>query len=101
MKKTVIWAGNSQAQLAAIDRENAMRILHAIDDYLTDGSGDVKKLRPPRRDLRLRVGATASSSSPSVLVPSKSLASDIARRRIEIQPRFRIPLFARKTAAHH
>jgi mRNA-degrading endonuclease RelE of RelBE toxin-antitoxin system len=56
MKKTVIWAGNSQAQLAAVDRENAMRILHAIDDYLTDGSGDIKKLRPPRRDLRLRVG---------------------------------------------
>ena len=56
MKKTVIWSGRSQAQLAAIDRENAMRILHAIDGYLTDGSGDVKKLRPPRRDLRLRVG---------------------------------------------
>lgn len=56
MKKTVIWSGNSQAQLAAIDRENAMRILHALDDYLTDGSGDIKKLRPPRRDLRLRVG---------------------------------------------
>ena len=56
MKKTVVWAGNSQAQLAAIDRVTAMRILHAIYDYLTDGSGDVKKLRPPCRDLRLRVG---------------------------------------------
>jgi mRNA-degrading endonuclease RelE of RelBE toxin-antitoxin system len=56
MKKTVVWAGNSQAQLAAIDRETAMRILLAIDGFLTDGSGDVKKLRPPRRDLRLRVG---------------------------------------------
>jgi hypothetical protein len=33
-----------------------MRILHAIDDYLTDGSGDIKKLRSPRRDLRLRAG---------------------------------------------
>jgi hypothetical protein len=33
VKKTVIWAGNSQAQLAAVDRENAMRILHAIDDF--------------------------------------------------------------------
>ena len=56
MKKHVVWSGNSRAQLAAIDREMAMRILRAIDDYLTNGSGDVKKLRPPRRDLRLRVG---------------------------------------------
>jgi mRNA-degrading endonuclease RelE of RelBE toxin-antitoxin system len=54
-RKTVIWAGNSQAQLFAIDREIALKILHAIDDYLTAGSGDVKRLRPPREELRLRV----------------------------------------------
>jgi mRNA-degrading endonuclease RelE of RelBE toxin-antitoxin system len=30
--------------------------LHAIDDYLTTGVGDVKKLRPPRQELWLRVG---------------------------------------------
>jgi mRNA-degrading endonuclease RelE of RelBE toxin-antitoxin system len=56
VKKTVVWAGNSRAQLAAIDRETAIRILHAIDSYLTEGSGDVIKLRPPREELRLRVG---------------------------------------------
>lgn len=56
MKKIVIWSGKSQTELASIDRETAMRILHAIDGYLTDGSGDVKKLRPPRRELRLRIG---------------------------------------------
>jgi mRNA-degrading endonuclease RelE of RelBE toxin-antitoxin system len=55
-KKIVVWGGNSQVQLFAIDREIALRILHAIDDYLTDGSGDVKRLRPPREELRLRVG---------------------------------------------
>lgn len=55
-RKIVLWAANSQAQLAAIDREMAVRILHALDDYLTTGVGDVKKLRPPRRELRLRVG---------------------------------------------
>jgi mRNA-degrading endonuclease RelE of RelBE toxin-antitoxin system len=54
--KTVLWATNAQAQLAAIDRETALGILHAIDDYLTSGIGEVKKLRPPRKDLRLRVG---------------------------------------------
>jgi hypothetical protein len=56
IRKTVIWDGNSQSQLFAIDRETALNILHAIDDYLTDGSGDVKRLRPPREELRLRVG---------------------------------------------
>jgi len=56
VRKTVTWDGNSQSQLLAIDRETALRILHSIDDYLTDGSGDVKRLRPPREELRLRVG---------------------------------------------
>jgi mRNA-degrading endonuclease RelE of RelBE toxin-antitoxin system len=54
--KTVVWATNAQAQLAAIDRQTALGILHAIDDYLTSGVGEVKKLRPPRKELRLRVG---------------------------------------------
>src|SRR5205807_6457306 len=45
--KIVIWSPNAQAQVAAIDRKTALDILHAIDDYLTDGVGEVKKLRPP------------------------------------------------------
>ncbi len=49
-------APEAQAQLRAIDREAALRILHAIDHYLAGGSGDVAKLRPPRQELRLRVG---------------------------------------------
>ncbi len=36
--------------------KTALGILHAIDDYLTTGVGDVKKLRPPRQELRPRVG---------------------------------------------
>lgn len=55
-KKTVLWAPEAQAQLRLIERETALRILHAIGDYLASGTGDVKKLRPPRRELRLRVG---------------------------------------------
>lgn len=54
-EKIVVWSRNAQAQVAAIDRETALGILHAIDDYLTTGVGDVKKLRPPRQELRLRV----------------------------------------------
>ena len=55
-KKIVQWSGNARGQLARIDRTTALDILHAIDDYLTTGTGEVKKLRPPRRELRLRVG---------------------------------------------
>jgi mRNA-degrading endonuclease RelE of RelBE toxin-antitoxin system len=55
-RKRVTWASEAQQQLRAIDRETALRILQAIDEYLTNGIGDVKKLRPPRDELRLRVG---------------------------------------------
>lgn len=55
-EKSIIWAPEAQAQLRAIDRATALDILHAVDDFLTLGKGDVKKLRPPRDELRLRVG---------------------------------------------
>jgi mRNA-degrading endonuclease RelE of RelBE toxin-antitoxin system len=55
--KAVLWSSHARAQVAAIDRETTLSILHATDDYLTTGVGDVKKLRPPRQELRLRVGA--------------------------------------------
>lgn len=54
--KAVLWSGKSQSQLNAIDRQTALGILHAIDEFLTTGVGDVKKLRPPRDEFRLRVG---------------------------------------------
>jgi len=55
-KKTVIWSPEARADLRAIDRETALRILRSIDSYLTTGAGDVKKLQPPRHEFRLRVG---------------------------------------------
>lgn len=54
--KTVLWSSHARSQPAAMDRETALGLLHAIDNYLTAGIGDVKKLRPPRSELRLRVG---------------------------------------------
>lgn len=51
-----MWAPEAQNQLRAIDRETARHILQAVDDYLTTGAGDVRKLRPPRDELRLRIG---------------------------------------------
>ena len=55
-KKSVIWSPDARSEMRAIDRETARRILHAIDQYLTTGVGDVIKLQPPRFEFRLRVG---------------------------------------------
>ena len=33
-----------------------MQILHCLDPYLLHREGDVKKLKPPRTDFRLRRG---------------------------------------------
>jgi hypothetical protein len=54
-KKTILWSPEARADLRGIDRETALRVLHAIDSYLSTGSGDVKKLKPPRHEFRLRV----------------------------------------------
>ncbi len=53
--KLVVWSPEAR-QLRALDREVALKILRAIDQYLTDGVGDVKKLQPPRDELRLHIG---------------------------------------------
>lgn len=41
----------------AIDRETALQVLHCLDRYLLHRDGDVKKLKPPRTDFRLRCGS--------------------------------------------
>jgi len=52
----VIWSPEARADLRAIARETAMQILHCVDRYQASRSGDVKKLKPPRTDFRLRCG---------------------------------------------
>ena len=51
-----IWAPEAQAELRAIDRETAIGILHCLDHFLKNREGDVKELKPPRTDYRLRCG---------------------------------------------
>jgi len=48
------WPPEGRADLRAIDRETAMQILYCLDRYLSNRSGDIKKLRLPRTDYRLR-----------------------------------------------
>jgi hypothetical protein len=38
----VIWSPEARADLRAIDRETALQILHCVDRYLSDRTGDVK-----------------------------------------------------------
>ncbi len=56
LRVTVIWAPDARSDLRSIDRETAMQILHCIDRYLTNRTGDVQKLRPPLIGFRLRCG---------------------------------------------
>ena len=56
-KKNVDWTDQAKADLRAIDKDTALRILHTLTRYLVSGEGDVKRLQdiePP--EMRLRVG---------------------------------------------
>ncbi len=58
-RKKIDWRDQAKAQLRAIDRPTALRILHALADFAATGDGDVKRLQniePPEFRLRLRVG---------------------------------------------
>lgn len=57
MRKGITWEDAAKADIRAIDRQEAMRILHAIGRYLLTGEGDIVRLQgiePP--EYRLRVG---------------------------------------------
>lgn len=55
-RTAVIWSPEARADLRAIERETAMQILHCVDRYLANRTGDVKKLKPPLTGFRLRCG---------------------------------------------
>ena len=52
----ITWSPEARTNLRAIDRETALQILHCVDRYLLNRSGDVKKLKPPFPGYRLRCG---------------------------------------------
>src|ERR1700686_2176166 len=53
---TGLWSPEAPADGRAIDRETAMQILHCVDRYLANHTGDVKKLKSPFTGFRLRCG---------------------------------------------
>ena len=50
-----IWTDRAQEQLRHIDREQALRILHALTEFAQSGNGQIKSLKVSG-DLRLRIG---------------------------------------------
>lgn len=52
----VIWSTDSRSDLRAIARDDAIKILYCLDRYLSNRSGDVKKLKRPLTGFRLRCG---------------------------------------------
>jgi mRNA-degrading endonuclease RelE of RelBE toxin-antitoxin system len=52
----VDWTVEARTDLRAIDRATAMQILYCLTRYLKSRIGNVKKLKPPRTDFRLRCG---------------------------------------------
>ena len=52
----IIWSLEARADLRAIERETAMRILYCLTRYKTSRAGGVKKLKPPLTAFRLRCG---------------------------------------------
>ena len=57
MAKRVLWSTEGRADLRAIDRDTALRLLKSLDRFLKTESGNVKQLEgfdPPL--FRLRIG---------------------------------------------
>jgi len=55
--KKIAWTDQAKANLRAIDKATALRILHILARYLATGEGDVRRLQdvePP--EFRLRAG---------------------------------------------
>ncbi|HJT89094.1 MAG TPA: type II toxin-antitoxin system RelE/ParE family toxin [Bryobacteraceae bacterium] len=52
-----VWPESARSELRAIDREGALRILHALTDYAQSGEGDIRALAGEWEGcFRLRVG---------------------------------------------
>ena len=54
--KRFVWAPAARGDLRRLDRETAMRILHALTRYGETGEGDAKQLTDRGGLYRLRVG---------------------------------------------
>jgi putative component of toxin-antitoxin plasmid stabilization module len=54
--KRIAWTEQAKADIRALDKATALRILHALHRFAASGAGDVKALQGAAEELRLRVG---------------------------------------------
>jgi len=54
--KRIAWTEPAKADVRALDKPTAMRILSALHRFAESGAGDVKSLQGEREELRLRIG---------------------------------------------
>jgi mRNA interferase RelE/StbE len=54
--KPIVWTEPAKADVRALDKPTAMRILSALHRFAESGIGDVKALQGEREELRLRIG---------------------------------------------
>lgn len=86
MPQRVIFSIEARADLPAIDRETALRLLEALARFLVTDIGDVKQLEgfdPPR--YRLRIGHWRLIFRKPAMAPSKLSASATGERPIANQ----------------
>lgn len=55
-KYKVVYSKESQKYLNKLDKKTKERLENAVADYITEGTGDVKKLQGRKSEYRLRVG---------------------------------------------
>lgn len=54
--KQIVWTDPAKADVRALDKPAAMRILHALHRFVESGVGDLKALQGDIEELRLRIG---------------------------------------------
>jgi mRNA-degrading endonuclease RelE of RelBE toxin-antitoxin system len=54
--KQIVWTDQARADIRALDRQTAMRVLHGLHRFVESGSGDLKALQGEFEELRLRIG---------------------------------------------
>jgi hypothetical protein len=81
MARRVIFSDEARADIRAIDRDPALRLLEALARFLETDAGDVKQLHVSIRRSTASGSATgASSSAKAAPIRSMSSASAIAAR---------------------
>lgn len=54
--KRLVWTEPAQADVRALDKPTALRVLSALHRFAESSAGDVKALQGAREELRLRIG---------------------------------------------